>query len=112
MIDLHHGWNFSYKPQFIAFVSSLILLVACYRIVSHYGLTDVLLTTTVFSAAVLQALLQLVFFMHLGLEEKPYWKMITFLFTILIVVIIIGGTLWIMNNLDYNLMPSMDHGSY
>ena len=39
MIDSHHGWNASYKPQFIGFVISLLLTVGTYRIVTHYELT-------------------------------------------------------------------------
>jgi cytochrome o ubiquinol oxidase operon protein cyoD len=112
MIDSHHGWNMSYKPQFIAFVVSLILTIAAYRIVSHYQLSDTILMFTIAGLGVLQALFQLVFFMHLGLEEKPHWGMMTFLFMVLVIIVVIGGTLWIMSNLDYNLMPSMHHMKY
>lgn len=109
MIDSHHGWNASYKPQFIGFVVSLLLTVGIYRAVTHYELTANLLTVAIIGLGFLQALVQLVFFMHLGLESKPHWGMVTFLFTVLIVVIVIGGSLWIMSNLDYNLMPKMEH---
>ncbi|MBS0603444.1 MAG: cytochrome o ubiquinol oxidase subunit IV [Verrucomicrobia bacterium] len=107
MIDLRHGWNASFKPQFLGFVFSLLLTVAVYRIVTHRELTDSLLTTIVVCFCSLQALIQLFFFLHLGMESKPQWSMITFLFTVLVVVVVIGGTLWIMNNLNYDLMPTM-----
>lgn len=109
MIDLHHGWNASFKPQFIGFVLSLLLTVAIYRFVTHRELTEFYLILAVVSFCVLQAFIQLFFFLHVGMESKPHWATITFLFTILVVVIVIGGTLWIMNNLNYNLMPPMDH---
>ncbi len=109
MIDAHHGWNASYKPQFLGFVMSVILTVAAYRIVTYNELSDFLLTLTICGIALLQALVQLVFMLHLGLETKPHWGMITFLFTVFVVIIIIGGSLWIMNNLNYDLMPQMKH---
>ena len=109
MIDAHHGWNQSYKPQFLGFITSLVLTLAAYRIVTHYELTDFLLTLTVFGLATLQALLQLFFFLHLGVESKPQWGLITFLFTVLVIIVVIGGSLWIMNNLNYNLMSTMKH---
>lgn len=110
MIDPHHGWNASFKPQYIGFVISLILTLAAFRIVSHYHLTNWLLTLTIFGLAITQALAQLVFFLHLGLESKPHWNTITFLFTVMVILIVIGGSLWIMTHLDYNLMPPMmDH---
>jgi cytochrome o ubiquinol oxidase subunit IV len=109
MIDSRHGWNASYKPQFIGFVISLLLTVGAYRIVTHYELTGNLLMVTICGFGFLQALAQLVFFLHLGFESKPHWGMITFLFTVLVVVIVIGGSLWIMTNLNYDLMPKMEH---
>jgi len=110
MIDPRHGWNVSFKPQYLGFVLSLILVLASYRIVTHYHLSSTALILTLFGLVILQALLQLVFFLHLGLESKPHWNLVTFLFTVLVVVVIVGGTLWIMYNLNYNLMPS--GGSY
>jgi cytochrome o ubiquinol oxidase operon protein cyoD len=109
MIDPHHGWNASLKPQFIGFVLSFVLLISAYRIVTHHHLSDGLLYTTIYGVAIVQALIQLVFFMHLGMESKPRWNSITFLFTLLVIVLIIGGSLWIMNNINYNLMPPMEH---
>lgn len=111
MIDAHHGWNASHKPQYVGFIMSVVLTLAAYRIVVHHELSDSLLTLTIVGFAFLQALIQLVFFLHLGLESKPHWGMITFLFTVLVVVIVIGGSLWIMDNLNYDLMPTMQNPS-
>ncbi len=109
MLDAHHGWNKSYKPQYLGFVTSVLLTAAAYRIVTHNELSDSLLILTVFLLAIIQALLQMFFFLHLGMESKPHWGMITFLFTVLVVVVIIGGSLWIMSNLNYDLMPMINH---
>lgn len=107
MIDPHHGWNASFKPQFLGFVLSLLLVVAAYRIVVHHHVSHLALLFTIFGCAMAQAILQLIFFLHLGMESKPHWNTITFFFTIMVIVIVIGGSLWIMHNLDYNLMPAM-----
>lgn len=110
MIDPRHGWNVSFKPQYLGFVLSLILVFASYRIVTHYHLSNTTLFLTLFGLVILQALLQLVFFLHLGLESRPHWNLISFIFTAIVVFVIVGGTLWIMYNLNYNLMPT--GGSY
>lgn len=104
-MDQLRGWNVSLKPIVIGLILSALLTLASYRIVTYYHLTSMGLVYTVFVLGIIQALVQLVFFLHLGLEEKPYWHMITFIFTALIAIIIVGGTLWIMSNLSYNLMP-------
>jgi cytochrome o ubiquinol oxidase subunit IV len=107
MIDPHHGWNASLKPQFIGFVLSFVLIIAAYRIVTHHHLSGISLSLTIFGVAITQAIIQLVFFLHLGLESKPHWNTITFFFTLLVIVLIIGGSLWIMHNINYDLMPGM-----
>lgn len=108
MIDAHHGWNASFKPQFLGFIFSLLLLISSYLLVIHNHLPHHVLWITIFGLAVLQGLIQLIFFMHLCLESKPHWNTITFLFMVIVILIVVGGSLWIMSNLDYNLMPPMD----
>lgn len=109
MIDREHGWNISFKPAILGLMLSLLLLVAMYHFVTRHGLSDLLLTLSVFAMAIVQALIQLFFFLHLGMESKPHWNSIAFLFTALVIMIIIGGSLWIMQNLNYNVMLPMHH---
>lgn len=108
-MDRLQGWNVSLKPLVLGLVFSLILILAAYRIVTYYHLTSQILIYTVFFLGIIQALIQLVFFLHLGLESKPHWFLITFSFTVLVLLIVVGGSIWIMNNLNYNLMPPMSH---
>lgn len=104
MIDKHHGWNVSFKPLVLGFIIALCFLIASYRIVTQVHLTQSMLTTTVFLFAIFGAIAQLIFFMHLCLEEKPMWNLLTFGFMVLVVLVVFGGSLWIMHNLDYNTM--------
>lgn len=104
MIDPIHGWNVKFKPVFIGFVLSLIFLVISYFIVARYGLRDWGFYLLIFVFALLQAGVQLAYFFHIGLEAKPRWNLMIFLFMCLIIFIIIGGSLWIMYNLNYNVM--------
>lgn len=60
--------------------------------------------------AVTQLIVQLLFFFHLGKEAKPRLNSMTFFFMIMVVSIVAFGSLWIMYNLDYNMMPhEVDH---
>lgn len=104
MIDPHYGWLKSYKPLVIGYTLSLLLTLSAYLFVTRHHLRDGELIITLFTFAFIQSLLQFVFFLHLGIEKKPRWSMGFFLFTLFIVVIIIGGSMWIMSNLSYNLM--------
>ncbi len=50
-------------------------------------------------AALLQLIVQLYFFLHLGEERKPRYNLQALAFALIIVVILVGGTLWIMQEL-------------
>ncbi|MDN7131646.1 cytochrome o ubiquinol oxidase subunit IV [Vreelandella profundi] len=54
--------------------------------------------------AILQVLVQLVMFMHLNFKSDDGWSMLSFVFTISILVLVIGGSLWIMQHLHLNMM--------
>jgi len=49
--------------------------------------------------ALVQLVVQLVLFLHVGQEEKPRFNLLALSFGLITVVILVGGTLWIMQNL-------------
>lgn len=64
---------------------------------------------------VLQLFVQVVFFLHLHKRSKPHWNIIVFIFAILIVAILVVGSLWVMYNLNYNMIdatPSTSNEGY
>lgn len=56
--------------------------------------------------ALLQLGVQLYFFLHIGHEPRPRWNLIVLVYALLIVAIIVGGTLWIMNNLQHEQLTA------
>ncbi len=115
MIDRNHGWIVSYKPVILGFFLSFILTYALYRIADRDHLSGTLFTVSIFGLAIFQSLIQLVLFMQVGLESRPHWVSISLFFAIAVILIIIGGSIWIMYNLNYNLMPMSKmptHGSF
>lgn len=102
-----HGTYLSYT---IGFVLSIILTLGAYYLVVEKILAGRELAAAIVGLAVLQLFVQLLFFLHLGSESKPRWNLMVFLFAALVVVIVVFGSIWIMDNLDYHMMPEeMDH---
>ena len=64
------------------------------------------LDTSFLVLAFVQAIVQLIFFMHLGAESGPRWRLWAFVSTAGIILIIVLGAIWIMNHLNYNMMAS------
>lgn len=63
------------------------------------------LVFTVITLAVLQLFVQTVFFLHLSRHPSARHNLISFTFTVFIVLFIGIGSLWIMRNLHYNMTP-------
>lgn len=55
--------------------------------------------------AVVQFFVQLFFFLHIGKEARPRWKLLVLMLMIVIVLILVVGSLWIMHNLNYRMTP-------
>ncbi len=64
------------------------------------------------SLAIVQFFVQLFFFLHLGHESKPRWRILIFSFMLLVVVIVVFGSIWIMQNLDYHHMTPTETKNY
>ncbi|MDE2312021.1 MAG: cytochrome C oxidase subunit IV family protein [Patescibacteria group bacterium] len=55
--------------------------------------------------AVVQAGVQLRLFLHLGLNKSARWNLAVFISTFSLILIVVLGSLWIMNHLNYNMTP-------
>jgi len=91
----------------IGFILSLALTCAAYlAIVGHLPSKKILIYTVV-GLAFVQMIVQLLFFFHLAKEVKPRWNLQIFLAMFFLIAIIVGGSLWIMFDLDNRVMPAM-----
>jgi len=89
----------------IGFVcSALLTLVAYILVVGGIRMSSMALIGILGALALVQAAVQLVFFLHLGDEIRPRYKLLAFWFMMLTLVIVVVGSLWIMDNLNYNMM--------
>ena len=60
--------------------------------------------------AFVQLGVQLLFFLHLGREKKPWYNAFFLIITSGMIFIVIVGSLWIMHHLNYNMTPqNMEH---
>ena len=70
-------------------------------------LTGHVLIYSLAGLALIQAIVQLFFFLHLGQEAKPRWQLFIFLFMLFIMLIIVIGSIWIMVDLNDRMMLNM-----
>ena len=55
-------------------------------------------------SAVVQILVHLVCFLHMNTSSEERWNLVAFVFTALIIAILVVGSIWIMWNLNQNMM--------
>ena len=97
----------AFKSYLTGFLLSILLTLAAYFIVVEHVFSSRILIYTIIGLGIIQMFIQLLFFLHLGQEPKPYWNFQLFLFMITILLILIIGSLWIMENLRYNVKPNI-----
>lgn len=102
MTKSEHG---SMKSYIIGFLLSLVFTFIPYCLVVNQKLTGTLLLTTILGFAVLQMLVQIFFFLHLGRGPKPLYNVVFFVSTVGIILVVVGGSIMIINNLRYNMAP-------
>lgn len=93
----------SVKSYSIGFVLAVLLTLGAYFAVTSEWSSQAMVIAIISLLAVVQLVVQLVFFLHLG-RDGMKWKAAAFWSMLLILVLIVGGSLWIMYNLDYNMM--------
>ncbi|MDB5169707.1 MAG: cyoD [Candidatus Saccharibacteria bacterium] len=96
----------SVRSYVIGFVSCLVLTIAAYVAAVSDSLSHDAAIAAIAALAVVQCVVQLRRFLHLGSEFKPRWKLAVFITMLTIVLIVVFGSLWIMNNLNYRMMQS------
>ncbi len=98
--------NASVSNYVLGFLLSVVLTLLAYLIVAMpTGLAVQMTVPLLLGFAVLQLFVQLIFFLHLGLDSHSRLNLSFLIATIGIVLMVVVGSLWIMENLNYNMMP-------
>ncbi|MEJ2715611.1 MAG: cytochrome o ubiquinol oxidase subunit IV [Deltaproteobacteria bacterium] len=92
------------KSYLTGFVLSLILTAIPFALVMSGTLPATAILVGIFGAGIVQILVHLHYFLHLDASSAARWNVLALLFTLLILVLFVGGTIWIMHSLHYRVM--------
>lgn len=100
--------GFTLPTYLTGFVLSAILTAIPFWIVMTGAVSAAGLAKAVIIVfAVAQVIVQTVTFLHVNAKAQGGWTLIAYVFTAVILVITIAGSLWIMYHLNVNMMPGM-----
>lgn len=95
-----HGTLRSY---IIGFLLSLVFTFIPYYLVVNQTVTGTSLLMTILGFGVIQMIIQLTFFLHLGRGPKPDWQFYFLIATVGAILVVVGGSIVITRNLHYNM---------
>ncbi|HHJ1296341.1 cytochrome o ubiquinol oxidase subunit IV [Pseudomonas sp. P1B16] len=103
--DTHHEGNHgSVKSYMVGFVLSIILTAIPFGLVMFPSLPKNLTVLVVVAMAVIQVVVHLVYFLHMDRSQEQRSNVSTFLFTAMVIALLVGLSLWIMFNIHIEMM--------
>jgi cytochrome o ubiquinol oxidase operon protein cyoD len=110
-----HGSGESYghgsrKSYLVGFALSAVLTAIPFWLVMTGLLTPTATAVTVVGMAVVQILVHTVCFLHVNTQSEGGWTLLAYIFTAVLLFILVAGSIWIMYHLNTNMMPGMATG--
>lgn len=97
------------KGYLIGFALSVLLTAVPFAIVMIDGLATPNAAAAICMAfAIVQILVHMIYFLHMNTKSEGGWTMMALIFTVIVVVIALTGSLWVMYHMNQNMMPGMD----
>jgi cytochrome o ubiquinol oxidase operon protein cyoD len=102
-----HG---SFKGYMTGFLLSVVLTAIPFWLVMAKVFQDKQVTVVIILAfALVQILVHMVYFLHMNTSSEGGWNMLALIFTLVLVVIALSGSLWVTYHLNANMMPMSPH---
>lgn len=93
----------NFTAYVMGFILSVLLTFTAYFIVVRDWFSGSILIGLILGLGFLQVLVQLLLFLHITKEPKPRYNLVIFFSMVTVLVIVVGGSLWIMKNLNYRV---------
>ncbi|MCE0495140.1 cytochrome o ubiquinol oxidase subunit IV [Vibrio salinus] len=95
----------SSKSYVIGFIASLILTIIPFYLVGTHLLPKGATYAIIFGCAIVQVFVHFVYFLHMESKtSEGRWNLLSLVFAAIVVLILIVGSIWIMWNLNINMM--------
>lgn len=116
--DHHHGHDDhgdgashgTLKSYVIGFVLAVILTAIPFWLVMGKVFEDSSTTAMILLGfGAVQIVVHMIYFLHMNFKSEGGWNMLALIFTIVLVVITMAGSLWVMFHMNHNMMPPSLH---
>ena len=102
-----HG---SLRDYLIGFALAVVLTAIPFWLVIARPLASQPTALLIMAFAAVQMVVHMIYFLHMNRRAQGGWSIMALLFTIVLVLIALSGSLWVMYHMNANMMPGMDMG--
>jgi cytochrome o ubiquinol oxidase operon protein cyoD len=102
------GYHATRKGYLTGFALSVVLTAIPFWLVMAKVLPSSLTAPLILAFAAVQMIVHMVYFLHLNAKVEGGWSLLALLFTGALVVILLAGSVWVMYNMNANMMPMPD----
>jgi cytochrome o ubiquinol oxidase subunit IV len=103
------GYHATVKGYVVGFLLSVVLTAIPFWLVMGKVLPSQATGIIVLVFAAVQMVVHMVYFLHLNGKVEGGWSMLALLFTAILVVIMLAGSVWVMYHMNTNMMPMDPH---
>lgn len=97
----------SLKEYVTGFALSVVLTaIPFWLVMGKVFPTPGITTLVILAFAMVQVVVHMVYFLHMNPKSEGGWNLIALIFTLVLLVIVLAGTLWVMHHMNSNMMPS------
>lgn len=105
----HAGSHGTFGSLMMGFAMAAILTILPFGLVmGDTGLSRETLIALIMGMGAVQIIVHLVYFLHVGKNVEQGWTLVATIFSVIILVIVLAGSLWVMHNMNQNMMPMPD----
>lgn len=102
-----HGTLKSYATGFVLAV--ILTAIPFWLVMAKVIESPVTTAIVILAFAAVQIVVHMVYFLHMNGKAEGGWSLLALLFTLVLVVITLSGSLWVMYHLNHNMMPPAPH---
>jgi len=105
-LDGEEDFHVSYKGYATGFILSVLLTAIPFWLVMAKVFSDPVVTAALIMVlGAIQIIVHMIYFLHMNTRSEGGWNMMALIFTIVLVIIALSGSLWVMHHLNSNMMP-------
>jgi cytochrome o ubiquinol oxidase operon protein cyoD len=104
-IQADHGTVKSYATGFVLAV--ILTAIPFWLVMGKVFSNSSTTALVVLGFAAVQIVVHMVYFLHMNTKSEGGWTVLALIFTTMLVVIMLSGSIWVMYHLNSNMMPGM-----